>query len=345
MSSEPAPQPLVDALRASTSKLQKTKSILDARARELDALQARLDHERQELENLAARLDADRQAVGREREEVQVARKSVDTDLASVREEREKVTAENLRVQEIGQALAERERALREGESRLERLDQDIVGRMNESEAKFRAIADRDEELLKVQQHWLIVFETREKELQAIAEQMQARHKQSAQMHQSLDDLHNLFKAETARLAAQREELAAKERSLIEAQKYLLTVLEATESEPVEDISAAASREPEPLPPPETLQHPPAPEVPNPPESEVIRESDSRPGISRAEAIDRLARAVEASKRARDAGRNLGDIRNALKTAKSELDGGRYENAARIADEIVNELRMAPVAR
>jgi len=321
------------------------KSALDARARELDALRAQLDHERQELEKLAARLDADRQAVAREREELQGVRSSVDMDLAAVKDDREKLSAESIRLQESAKALATRERALREGESRLERFDQDISGRMKESEARFHAIIDRDEELLKVQQHWLIVFETLEKELQAIAGQMQARQKQSAQMHQSLADLHEVFKDETARLAAHREELAAKERSLIVAQKYLSTVLEATEPEPNEANPPTRSHEREPPAPPEASQTPTAIEIPNRPERDVVHEPDAKPAVTKAEALERLTRAIEASKRARDAGRNLGDIRNALKMAKSELDSGNYENAAQIADEILDELHVALITK
>jgi hypothetical protein len=216
---------------------------------------------------------------------------------------------------------------------------------MKESEAEFRAIADRDEQLLKVQQQWLIVFETRQKELQAIAEQLQARHRQSAQMHQSLADLHNALKDETARLAAQREELAVKERSLIEAQTYLLTVLEDAEPVPNEATPPTRSRERGPPVPPEISEPPAAIESPDRQGPDVVPEPEAPPGITKAEALDRVTRAIEASKRARDAGRDIGDIRIALKKAKGELDSGNYDTAAQIADAILDELHAALITK
>src|SRR3990170_6275123 len=50
MSSDPSAPPLVDALKASASKLKETKSVLEARARELDALKVHLDGQRDELD-------------------------------------------------------------------------------------------------------------------------------------------------------------------------------------------------------------------------------------------------------------------------------------------------------
>src|SRR3989454_9113053 len=68
MPTEQAPPFLVDAVRASASKMQGMKTALDARAKELDALKAQLDSERQDLEKRAARLEGERQAIEGERE-------------------------------------------------------------------------------------------------------------------------------------------------------------------------------------------------------------------------------------------------------------------------------------
>src|SRR5207245_3402235 len=130
MSSEQTPPFLVDAVRASASKMQGMKSALDARAKELDGLKAQLDSERRELEKRAAQLEAERQSIEVEREEVGAARLSVERDLASVRDDRERLSAEQTRFQDVTNALAERERAVREAEGHVERLDQEMVGRM-----------------------------------------------------------------------------------------------------------------------------------------------------------------------------------------------------------------------
>src|SRR5438093_9204179 len=97
MSTEQAPPFLVDAVRASASKMQGMKAALDARAKELDALKAQLDAERQDLEKRAGRLEAERRAIDGESEEVRAARASVDHDLAKIRTERENFSAEQAR--------------------------------------------------------------------------------------------------------------------------------------------------------------------------------------------------------------------------------------------------------
>src|SRR5205809_348469 len=222
MSTEQAQPFLVDAVRASASKMQGMKAALDTRAKELDALRAQLDSERQDLEKRAGRREAD---------------------------------------------------------------------------AKFLAIVNREEELFKLQQDWLVAFETREQELRTITEQMHVRQEESTELHESLAHLGSVFKDETDRLAAQRQELAAKEESLLEAQRYLATVIEAADVGPRE-----AER---PSPPP--ADEPPAPtESPSPPmpvaapmgpetvEAESTPDPEPRPAVTRTEAMDRLTRAIEA---------------------------------------------------
>src|SRR5207247_11015069 len=97
MSTEQAPPFLVDAVRASASKMQGMKAALDARAKELDALKAQLDSERQDMEKRAARLEAERQAMEGEREEGRAGRASVNQDLATIRADREIFPAEETR--------------------------------------------------------------------------------------------------------------------------------------------------------------------------------------------------------------------------------------------------------
>ena len=227
MSTEPTPPFLVDAVRASASKMQGMKAALDARAKELDAVKAQLESERQDLEKRAARLEAERQAIEGERQEVRGARASVDQDLATIRADRENLSAEQTRFQDAASDLAAREKALTQAESNVERLDREMIGRMREAEAKFLAIVNREEELVKLQRDWLVAFETREQELRTITEQMHDRQEESVELHHSLARLESVFKDETDRLAAERQELAAKEESLLEAQRYLASVIEA----------------------------------------------------------------------------------------------------------------------
>jgi len=348
MSTEQAPPFLVDAVRASASKMQGMKAALDARAKELDALKAHLDSERQDLEKRAGRLEAERRTIEGEREEVRAARASVDQDLATIRADRENLSAEQTRFQDAADDLAAREKALGEAESNVERLDHEMIGRMQEADAKFLAIVNREEELVKLQQDWLVAFETREQELRTISEQMHAQHEESAELHGSLAHLESVFKDETDRLAVQRHELAAKEESLLEAQRYLATVIEAA------DVGPREAERPSPPPadePPAPTESPPppmpivAPTRPEPVEAENTPEPEARPAVTRAEAMDRLTRAIEAWKRARDSGRNVGEMRNTLKFAKDALQAGKYESAIRLATEVLEDLQAAVIAR
>src|SRR5437870_9221522 len=223
-----------------------------------------------------------------------------------------------------------------------------MIGRMREAEAKFLAIVNREEELVKLQQDWLVAFETREQELRTITEQMHARQEASAELHGSLAQLESVFRDETDRLAAQRQELAAKEESLLEAQRYLATVIEAADVGPREAERPSPSPADEPLAPTESPPPPTsivAPTAPEPVEPENTPEPEARPAVTRAEAMDRLTRAIEAWKRARDNGRNVGELRNTLKLAKDALQADKYESAIRLATEVLDDLQHAVIAR
>src|SRR5437879_7280623 len=211
MSTEQAPPFLVDAVRASASKMQGMKAALDARAKELNALRAQLDSERQDLEQRAARLEAERQAIDGERNEVRTARASVDQDLATIRADRENLSAEQTRFQDAASDLAAREKALTQAESNVERLDREMIGRMREAEAKFLAIVNREEELVKLQRDWLVAFETREQELRTITEQMHDRQEESVELHHYLARPESGLKDETHPLAAPRHEHPSQE--------------------------------------------------------------------------------------------------------------------------------------
>src|SRR5438094_2187858 len=348
MSTEQAPPFLVDAVRASASKMQGMKAALDARAKELDALKAQLDSERQDMEKRAARLEAERQAMEGEREEARAARASVKQRLASIGADRETSSAEETRFQDAANDFAAHEKSVREAESNVKRLDYEMIGRMGEAGAKFLAIVNREEELVKLQRDWLVAFETREQELRMITERMQARQEEAAELHRALAHLESVFKGETDRLAAERQELAAKEESLLEAQRYLATVIEAADVGPREAERPSPPPADEP-PAPAESSPPPMPVVaptgPEPVEAEPTLEAEARPGVTRAEAMDRLTRAIEAWKGARDSGRSVGEMRNTLKLAKDALQAGKYENAIRLATVVLDNLQPAVIAR
>jgi uncharacterized protein (DUF3084 family) len=381
---------LVDAVKASASRFKETKNALDARQKELDARHAELDAQRADLERRSERLNAEREEFQREKDQVNSSRGAIDRDLATIRMEREKFGAEEKRIQDWSRTLGERERAIKEGEDRQTHLDTELSGHVRESEAKVnsllereetaaqseRALADtieklvmmerglaerdkklarREEELVKLQGDRLNALEAREREMLKISEDMQARQKDSAAQHESFVELQDTLRQELVRIAGERERLASKERSLVEAEKYLAAALEASgiEMSPVEEVKA---------PPPPPASEPRAPKPPTvAPSSPPMRGADpyredifeeegrdapeAKAKVSRADALERMTRALETAKRARDQGRNVSEIRKALKQARAAFESGDYETASRLAAEILRELEAIALTR
>jgi chromosome segregation ATPase len=278
MASEKSPF-LVDAVKASASRFRETKNALDARQKELDARQAELEAQRADMERHAARLNAEREEFQREKDQVNASRSAIDRDLGTIRMEREKYGGEEKRIQDWARALGEREKAVKEGEDRQTHIDVELSGHLKESEAKInsllerdelaaqreRALADtieklvmmerglaerdkklarREEELVKLQGDRLNALEAREREMLKISEDMHSRQKESAAQHESFVELQDTLRQELLRIAGERERLAEKERSLVEAEKYLAAALEASgiDMTPIEEAEGLPGR-------------------------------------------------------------------------------------------------------
>src|SRR5438128_2516564 len=182
---------------------------------------------------------------------------------------------------------------------------------------------------------------------------LDARQKESAAQHDSFVDLQTTLKEELISLASEREKLAVKEKSLLEAEKYITAALEAsgievpdepeTRAPPPPPASATEMRPPRP---PATQAQPPAPPM-EPLRDEIFEEepSESKPRVSRADALERMTKALETAKRARDTGRNVSEIRKVLKQARAAFEGGDYETATRLATDILRDLEPVPLPR
>src|SRR2546428_13571667 len=88
-----------------------------------------------------------------------------------------------------------------------------------------------------------------------------------------------------------------------------------------------------------------APQVPL--HDEIFEEEpfEAKPRVSRADALERMTKALETAKRARDAGKNVSEIRKALKQARASFESGDYDAASRLATEILKELEAIVVSR
>src|SRR3989441_1117426 len=241
---------------------------------------------------------------------------------------------------------AQRERALAETIDRLSVMERGMAER-------DRKLAKREEELIKLQNERLNALEAREREMLKISEEMYARQKESAAQHDSFVELQTTLKDELYHLASEREKLAVKEKSLLEAEKYITAALEASGIDMPDDPETKS-----PPPPPTAEMHPPRPpgaQAPPPAPAhpmeplrdEIFEEepSEAKPRVSRADALEHMTKALETAKRARDVGRNVSEIRKVLKQARAAFEGGDYETATRLARDILRDLEAVPMPR
>lgn len=382
-SDDPSPL-LLDAVKASASKFKETRTALESRAKELDAMKAEIDAQRAAMDQQLAKLRAEQEAFAVEKEQVLGARSSIDRDLSVLRADREKLVSEEKRMQEWSRVLSEREKAMHDGEDRVKRLEHDFMGQIKEAETKLHGLIEREEmlaqrerslaalidrlstmernmtqressltkreeEILKLQAERLSALEAREKEILRLSEEIHARQRTTLDHAESFIELQTSLKDELGQLGAEREKLARKEKSLVEAEEYLSAAMEASGIEfPIETPASS-------LPPPPVNAPPPAPpgqisliESPHVPPPEVQYappEPVPKPRTTKAEALGRMTRALETAKRARDQGRNVSEIRKSLKLARGAFEAGDYESAVRLADEILRELEAPPIPR
>src|SRR5437763_295017 len=207
------------------------------------------------------------------------------------------VKASASRCKETKNALAaQRERALADTIERLVGMERGLADR-------DKKLATREEELIKLQNERLRSLEAREREMLKISEEMHARQKESSAQHESFVELQDTLRQELTRLATERERLAGKEKSLIEAERYLAAALEAS------GIDVAPEEERSPPPPPMGEPRAPKPPVPQPTappnapppivppirtgeslRDEIFEEehAETRPKVSRADALERM---------------------------------------------------------
>lgn len=354
MPGDTLPPPLVDAIRSSALKLKERQTALDARARELEAYKARLEQERAELEARTARIAADREALDKERQGLEDVKASMARDLAALNETRDRLTKDEEEFRRASQGIDEREKLLRGNEDRVSRLAQEFTAQMKDSESKLHDLLERGEALTKLQTDWLAAVEARGKELRTLGEEMNVRQTEIVRQYESLGSLKGILKDELQRLLAEHEILSTKEKTILEAEKYLASALQIEATALDQDDAPAPAPTPPPAPEPAVL--PPAPEPTPPPEApaaqeavpvqeEIVREPEPKPKVTKEQVTERLSKAVEAWKRARDAGWKVGDIRKTVKAARDAIEDGDYDRATGLVVEILEGLQATAPAR
>src|SRR2546428_6239069 len=129
-----------------------------------------------------------------------------------------------------------------------------------------------------------------------ISEEMYARQKESAAQHDSFVALQTTLKDELYHLASEREKLAVKEKSLLEAEKYITAALEASGIDMPEELETNSPPPPptaemRPPRPPQAQAPPPAPAHPMGPfRDEIFEEepSEAKSRVSRGDELEQL---------------------------------------------------------
>lgn len=383
--SEGTPQILdLDVLRASATKFKEKQAALEARGKELDELETRLDAERISLGGRALAIESVRAALRRAPERLAQARLLLDQDAAAVAADRLAIAEKQRRLQELVPLLDDRDRLLQEAEDRLTRRSDELAARIQKSGARLRILEEREkvvtqreqdleeraarlsamgetigfrekrliereEQSIRLQNESLAALETREKQIEAFCESMAAAAAEAAQRTESYAAMKAALEEELDRVAVARESTVAEEEWLREAQEILTGTIGTGGTDSEESMLFAEPSPLSELPP----VGPPA-SVPIIPEiqipsislgSEAMAAPETRASTMKAGAVYRLAEAIEAWERAREAGWNVSDLRGHAKSAREALVSGDYEGAMRSAATILDRLHgtIAPL--
>ena len=190
-------------------------------------------------------------------------------------------------------------------------------------------------------------YRQREEEFTSLMEALTRRMRDQESNTAALSAMEMTLKEELEKLAGERQRLVAKERNLLEAEKSLASVLEASGIE--WETTAPPSK-------PYPMERPPAPEPrgapppPPPKHKETLEQEFERvvaagnPRMGKSDAIDRMNKALEVAKRARDAGQDVTDVRKILKNARTAFENQNWEEAVRLSEQIVEMLASTPAA-
>ncbi|TLZ64022.1 MAG: hypothetical protein E6K16_04650 [Methanobacteriota archaeon] len=187
----------------------------------------------------------------------------------------------------------------------------------------------------------------REEEFTSLIENLTRQMREQEANASALTAMQQTLKEELETLAGERQRLVSKERNLIEAEKSLASVLEASgiEWETTSPPSRPAPMERPPAPEPRGSPPPPPPRHKETLEQEFERVvAAGNPKVGKSDAIDRMNKALEVAKRARDAGQDVTEVRRILKNARTAFENQNWEEAVKLSEQIVDMLASTPAA-
>ena len=369
----------LDDLKSAAAAFTREKVTLEARAKELDALETELSADRINLGGQALALESVRAVIMKERDKGAQAKSSLKRDAAVIQADRLALAAEENRLLEFTRVLEERDRILGEAEARLEQRHLELSSRMEAFQARLETLDRREgrlaqreqeleetaarvaafgeairlrearlcvgeEEFIRSQNARLAALDAHENDLVAFQDAVAAVEAEATRRAESYASMEAALQEDMDRVVVARSWAASEKDRLIEVQAILEGTVQSDEVESeatpsLADASAPADSIPAEA--PDTTETAP---VPGSLGGEGSVESLRVPPTTKEGAVSRLAQAVRAWERARAAGWDVSGLAGPAKSARTALVSGDYDGALRLATTMMDRLRANPTA-
>ena len=332
--------------------LEELKADIDRRDDELKAREADLSKENKALREAQDKLGAEENRLKEWARALQVTEQEVKDLQTKARMEREEIaaklseaTAKVAALSERQELIAKRESALAESVDRLSKIQESIA-------AREKALTTHEEEFIRLQNERMAALQRRDSELTAVMETLTKRMRDQEGQMAALIAMEQSLRLELEKISKERDRLVDKERSIAEVERGLASVLEASGIEWAATPSAA-KESPRPAKP--AAEKPFAPEppktsaLPPPPKHIAARESEPQTApapvakATKTQAVDRMNKALESAKKARDAGQDVTEIRKILKDARAAFEEQNFDEAIRLSGKILDVLSSRPI--
>src|SRR3989304_1356962 len=372
------------AIKAKVDKLKEAQTQGEAQKKEPDLERRKLDADKRELAKMEQALEALKEDLDRRDDELSRREGELGKDRKSLHDLQEKLAGEDNRLKEWAKALQNTQQQIESLQDKAKSERDEVGARLAEANAKIVSLVEREElvasreaaladslervtkigesiagrgktraaqqeDFLRLQNERVASLQRREEETSALMETFNKRMKEQEGQFTNLSTMEQTLKSELEKLAKERARLVVKERNILEVERSLASAFEASgiEWEPAGESPAEAS----PPPPPRAAGgRPRGPPPPPPPKQKETLEQEFEKVVAgsgkatKADAIDRMNRALEIAKRARDAGQDVTEVRRILKAARTAFEGQDWEEAVRLSDQILERLPPRPPA-
>ncbi len=327
--------------------LEKLKEDVDRRDDGLKEREAALEKGQKSLNEVQNKIGVEDARLKEWAKALQITENDVKATQTKAKSEYDEVAAKLGEVNQKIASLVEREELIASREAALgESLDR--LSKMSEAIAeREKALAAQQEDLIRFQNERTASLRQREQELSTTLEALTKRMRDQEAHSTAATSMEQTLKQELAKLSSERQRLAAKERSILEVEKSLSIALEsggidweAATVQGTKDAAApAAPKERPPAPEPPKVALPPPPAKPKDAiDKEFEKAVAAAARVSKTDAIDKMNRALEVAKQARDAGHDVTEVRRILKQARTAFEAQDWDEAARLSDQILGLL-------